>query len=736
VIRHTAAGIALLSALAGIAPLAALGAQASSSSVNPPQSRPAAPPTNSTQPDAPPVPTPGGKILFSRGADSTPDAQPATPDSNSGSQPAAQPATPLPAATLPAPPQFAPPPPASSEIGPGDPDPLHVTEAERTALTFTVYDLDLHLAPASAGLSAHAILTVRNDSAAPLSRLILQVSSSLHWDAISLRTNPDPAANAAPAPTAAAFTTRLVDTDADHTGTMSEAVVTLAQPLAPGASLSLIALYSGTIPRSAVRLTRIGAPATQAAAADWDAIAPTDPSADTQAGTALRGFGNVLWVPVSAPPVFLGDGAKLFSLAGHMKLRESAATLRLRLAVEYTGEPPDAAYLCGRRAQLTAISDNPNLPVAEAPGIATATFDAAPIGFRAPSLFITAAAATIAGTPRHPGLLAAITPNDAALPAWTATAAQVDPLLTDWLGADQPDALTILDHPGDPFEDDALLVLPMAAPIHAADPKAAPDLAPTLVHSLTHAWIHSSHPTKPWIDEGLAEFMSLLWTERTQGRAAALAQLADLDRPLALAEPDFSTSNSSALNPPASPAGSSLADASGELFYRNKAAAVWWMLRTIVGDDTLQAALQTYRRTSMEDPRRDRDPEAMEHAIESASKMDLAWFFRDWVYQDRGLPDLRIASVTPSQLQPNGAAAAGWLVAVEVHNDGYAEVEVPVTVRSADAKETRMLRVPGRSGASVRIVFAGTPAEVQVNDGGVPETETGIHTRQLVLPKK
>ncbi|HEY5056254.1 MAG TPA: hypothetical protein VII58_08840, partial [Acidobacteriaceae bacterium] len=654
--------------------------------------------TPQSGPQAAPTPQPGSTVIFSRDA--------ATSPSDSPSQ------------SL-----------KTSSLGPGDTDPLHLTQAERTALTFTAYDLDLHLTPASAGLSARAALTVRNDSQSPLTRLVLQLTSTLRWDSISLRAD----SNSTPVP--AHFTSRLVDTDADHTGAMSEAVITLPQPLAPGASLSLIALYSGAIPQSANRLTRIGAPAPQAIAQDWDVIAPADASSDIQTGTALRGFGNVLWYPVSAPPVFLGDGAKLFSLVGHTKLRESAATLRLRLAIEYDGEPPDAAYLNGRRAQLTAISDNADAPAAAAPGIATATFDAQPIGFRTPSLFVTAAAAHLTGTPENAALIAAITGHDTALSAYSSAAQAIEPLLANWLGPRPSTPLTILDHPGEPFEDDALLVQSMSTqsmqpPVSSSDPKAttpSPEsLEPALVHSLTHAWIDSTHP---WMNEGLPEFMSLLWTERTQNHAAALAQLAQLDQPLALVEPDFSDPNHAA-----SPAGASLADASGEVFYRNKAAAVWWMLRAIAGEDALKQALQDYRRLSAKGPHFDDDPQAFERTLEAAAHMDLAWFFRDWVYADRGLPDLRIASVTPSRLQPNGAAAAGWLVAVEVHNDGYAEAQVPVIVRSADATETRQLRVPGRASTSVRVVFAGRPDQVQVNDGTVPETQTSIHTRELVLP--
>ncbi len=655
------------------------------------QTQPAPVPAN--PPDSA-EPAPTGTVLFSRDANS-PEAQPTV--------------SPNPAAPTPAPAQS---------------DPLAVTGAERSALTFTAYDLDVHLAPASAAISVRAGLTVRNDGPTPHARLILQISSSLHWDAISARSLPS--GPTAPLP----FAARLIDTDADHTGRMNEAVVTLPRPLASGASLSLIALYSGAILPSAERLTRIGAPGDQALAADWDSISPSL--------TALRGFGNVLWLPASAPPVFLGDGARLFQSVGLARLRNSAATVRLRLAVEYTGGPPDAAYFCGQRQPLTAISDNANLPAAESPGVATALFDAQPLGFRAPSLFVTDRPPSQTGTPANPALIAAVTDHYDALPAYAAAAALVEPLLTDWLGPQPLATLSLIDHPGQPFEDDALLVRPM----RSAEPAT---LAPALAHSLTHLWIHSSHP---WIDEGLAQFLSLLWTERTAGRAAALADLQDAARPLALAEPEVPVDltgcpihdgsivmggvgpDTSPECASLSPAGSSLADATGDIFYRTKAAAVWWMLRSIVGDDALKQSLQTCRL----DPSLDRDPIGLQHALEKSSHQDLRWFFDDWVYRDRGLPDLSVVSVTPSQLTSRAGLPAGWLIAVEVRNDGYATAEVPVTVRSSTASETQRLRIPGRSTASTRIVFAGTPAEVQVNDGGVPETQTSLHTRQLVLP--
>ena len=203
--------------------------------------------------------------------------------------------------------------------------------------------------------------------------------------------------------------------------------MTLPSPLAPGASIAVTALYSGAIPPSAARLERIGAPADQALAADWDAIAPPN-------GTALRGFGNVLWYPVASPPLLLGDGDRLFESVGRTKLRESAATVRLRLAIEYLGDPPDAVFFCGQRQQLKAISDNPDVPVAEAPGIATAVFAPRPLGFRTLDLFITAHAPSETGTAANPGLISAVTDHDDALPAYSAAATLVEPLLVDWFG--------------------------------------------------------------------------------------------------------------------------------------------------------------------------------------------------------------------------------------------------------------------------------------------------------------
>lgn len=585
-------------------------------------------------------------------------------------------------------------------------DAIKVPNSERDSLTFSAYDLDVHIRPASSHLAVHARFSVRNTGAAPLERLALQLSSTLRWENLALATP----SGIQPLK----FVQQTINTDADHTGQATEAIVTLPHPLAPGETLDLTAIYSGPIEFSARRLDVIDAPPSQAAHADWDAITP-----DT---TALRGFGNVLWYPTASAPLFLGDGAKLFQAAGRAKLQQSPAMIHLRLTVEYVGDAPKDAFFNGRREPLLPITESPDSPVADGAGIATADFAAQPMGFRIPSLFLTDRVAT----PASNNLITTITGHAEAIPAYAGAADTIQPLLADWLGAAPLTSLTILDHEGQPFEDEAFLVTDMGR-------SDASTITQPLVHSLTHAWFRSSHA---WLDEGVPQFMSLLWIERTQGRDAAIQQLQQQRIPLSLVEPAGSQASTSpaidaqtsSSNPQPAAEGQSLIQASDELYYRNKSAAVLWMLRSIVGDEALKHALQLYRRSGSSDT----DPHHFQSILEQTSKKDLRWFFHDWVYNDRGLADLSIANVTPRELPAQGNKAASWLIAVEVRNEGDATADVPVTVRSGTLTTTERVRVAGHSSASTRIVFEGAPDEILLNDGTVPETTGASHRREVV----
>jgi hypothetical protein len=576
-----------------------------------------------------------------------------------------------------------------------------ITDADRSAIQPTAYDLDVRLTPATSTLAVRARITLRNTSATPLAHIALQVSSALHWDSVTLAGIPLPVAQ------------HSLDTDADHTGAAQELILTLPQPLAPGASITLDTFYSGQLHLDATRLIRIGATPAKAAATDWDEISPTD--------TSLRGFGNVLWYPVTSPALFLGDGAKLFQAIAAARFRDQAATIRLRLAVEYHGEPPVAVDFCGHRAALQAIPDDPDLPTATGVGVATAEFPISPIGFRLPSLFLlNHPEQAIAPLPDSgEKLLSVETDDDASLPPLADSALAIAPLLQKWFGPQPISPLTILDHTGEPFEDGPLVLAPIAT-------LAASSSSEALAHSLTHAWVQTG---QPWIDEGLAQFIALQWTEEQRGRLAMVDELTDLLRPLTLAEPAFTAEQVAA----ATPVGQPILTSPDELYYRRKGAAVWLMLRGIVGDAPLAAALTAWRTQPASTAPAAQQAVAFQHLLEKLSGKDLAWFFRDWVLHDRGLPDLSIVDVAPRTLPAGKGHDAGWLVAVTVHNDGAAEVEVPIVIRSGTFSTTKRLRVPAFGNVTDRVVVEAAPTEVLVNDGTTPETRTSLHRQPVVL---
>ncbi len=227
-----------------------------------------------------------------------------------------------------------------------------------------------------------------------------------------------------------------LNSDADHTGQLHEAAVLLAQPLAPGQSVQLDVTYSGAIPQTAKRLLAIGTPEDVALHSDWDGIGVEF--------TGLRGFGNVVWYPVSSVPVILGDGARLFDEMGEHKLRLAGAHFRLRLTVEFPhGQTPTVALINGHPVAL-AVTESGSLDQSqEVSSVATATLDSSTLGFEAPSLFVAMR------TP-HPGAnftAWTLPENTVAVEAWAAASATVTPFLQSWLGQRPRSQLTLLDLP-------------------------------------------------------------------------------------------------------------------------------------------------------------------------------------------------------------------------------------------------------------------------------------------------
>jgi hypothetical protein len=635
------------------------------------QTTPAAP---QTAPAAPQDQPHHGQVIFSRSTDESgqttttvgPDAQQAAP----GGQPVEAPTA---------------------------------TDAERVSLTFTDFNMDVHLRTAEHEIAVRALVTVRNDGKSPLAHIPLQISSSLHWERIRVAARD------------ALYTVATLNSDTDHTGQLHEAAVKLATPLAPGATLQLDVTYSGTIPQSAQRLLAIGTPQDVALRSDWDAI-------DTDF-TGLRGFGNVVWYPASAVPVILGDGARVFDEMGEHKLRMAGAHFFLHLTVEYPhGHAPTVAVINGHFVPFSITE--PENGGEEISGLATATLDSATLGFEAPSLFVAVRSehhATNATLWTRPA-------DDPAVDDWSSAASTVAPFLQGWLGQAPRSELTILDLPDSedaPFETGVLLVT-------AIRQLPSDQLTGVMVHALTHAWMSSP---RAWLSEGVAHFMGTLWLEKQSGRDKALEALESGRAALALIEPPS----------PGESSGQPLAQAISPVYYRTKATYVFWMLRDLVGDPALSAALRAY--DPAQDAARGLDPNSDSGFFEkllgrAGLRGDLSWFFADWVDADKGLPDISIDNVFPTSAESaqatssstasaEGPTANGWIVTVDLANSGYAAAEIPVTVRNPDTAVTQRIVVPARGKATLRILIQGRPTEVQANDGTVPETEASIHIRHL-----
>lgn len=552
-----------------------------------------------------------------------------------------------------------------------------VTNAERSAITFTAYKLDVHLAPRDHAINVLAHLALRNSGSTPLSVLPLQLSSSLNFDGFSHDGKPLP------------FAQHIVNSDTDHTGQLHEAAIQLPSPLAPGAIFRLDAAYSGTIEVTGKRLEALGSPTADADHSDWDRI--------SESFTGLRGFGNVVWYPVASVPALLGNGDKVFTEIGSQKLRSANATVAIDLTLEYFLAPPTAIVLDGHPIPVPKPSVT---PTANYPGVLTCSLPPTRLGFAAPSLFLGY------GTPSYANgvRIYSNSGDQSGAQAMLNAVSTVQPLVTQWLGPKPKSPVTVIDLP-EPldltWEQGALLLTSLKDQSSSA-------YTAMMSRALAHAWFQSP---RQWLSEGVATFMQTLWIEHTGTRDRALASLESDRRALALAEP---------ATPGDSP-GEPLIRASDPIYYRTKATFVLWMLRDLTTDSQLAAALQAY------DPAADTTPGYFQGLIQRASGKNLQWFFDNWVYNDRGLPDLTIAGVHTSPASSPGL----YLAAVDIVNNGYAETDVPVTIRSAGNTLTERVLLPAQARTVHRMIVQGIPDQVIVNNGIVPEVAADIHTLSI-----
>lgn len=545
---------------------------------------------------------------------------------------------------------------------------------DREAFAFANYDLNVQVEPEQHRLAVRGKVTLRNDSNQPQKTAVLQISSSLDWRSVKAGEKP------------LQFVSQIYTSDIDHTGALSEAIVSLPQVVVPKDTLELEIAYEGVVPLDTTRLTRIGTPEAAAGTTDWDQI--------SSKFTSVRGAGYVAWYPIATEAADLSDGNSMFDTLGRWKRREADSQMQLQVSAlnEGAGAPPEIIL---NTAGCRRISPP------ERQGQLVAECEFQPLGQTIPAFVI----ASYSLLNRGIVSIHCLTEHKSAAESYAEATDKVLPLITNWFGPPRAKAevVELPDSAAVPFESGNLLLTPLGDDLKRAQI--------SLLHALTHSAFTSP---RPWIHEGVAHFMQALYLEQTGGRQAALDYMGlhrsaflDADRP------DFAPRSEDAID-------HSLLNTASEELYRGKAMYVWWMLRDMVGEPALKKALAGYH------PVQDREPSYLPRLIAAQTQRDLEWFFDDWVYRDRGLPDFRVASAFPRKM-----LTEGYMVTVTVENWGGAGAEVPVTVRFDGGEVTKRLEVRGKNKGVIRMEVPTAPREVVVNDSSVPESDTANNTFKI-----
>ena len=539
---------------------------------------------------------------------------------------------------------------------------------DRGAFTFTSYDLNVRVEPEQQRLGVRGKITLRNDSGAPQRNAVLQISSTLNWSSIRMEGQ------------AVDFSTQVYTSDLDHTGALSEAIVTFPRAIDPKQTVELELGYEGIVPQDTTRLTRIGVPEGTAKHSDWDQIARTF--------TVVRGIGYVVWYPIASESANLSVPSSVSVEVGRWKERETQAQFDVELCV--TGSESQTA--------LENLMNDPGLLATKtsgSDGTSCVSHSYHPLGRLVPVF----AVGNYANLNKPAVEIHHLADHRSAAEDYVLAVEQVAPFIERWFGGHRasPDlkaeVVDLPDQGAAPFESGGMLLAPLT------------DDDTTMLLSALRQLTHVAFPSpRPWISDGLPLFAQLSYLEREKGRTAAMAYLEHHRNVLLQSE----THRDSAQ--PDLDARDSLINSPDEFYLQAKAMNVWWMLRDMVGEAALTAALHNYQASS------DTRADYLEKLIEGQAHRDLSWFFNDWVYRDHGLPEFRIVSVYPRQL-----ATGGYLVTVRVENQGAAAAEVPVTLKNAITETTERLIVPAKSTASVRMEIAAMPLEAVVNDGSVPE---------------
>ncbi len=569
---------------------------------------------------------------------------------------------------------------------------LPASAIDREAFTISRYQLEVQVDRTAHVIVVTGKLTLRNDSNKPQKMATLQVSSSLAWNTIALDDKP------------VQWLGDNYTSDIDHTGSLSEAIVTLPKEIAPAATVTLDVQYGGTITPDATRLTRMGAPADVAARNDWDEI--------SDSFTAVRGLGYVAWYPVAIEAASLSDGNAVFDAIARWKHRHDRSEFDAVFEIDAgDGKQP-------LRIVTNLVDSGEGKLVPEVHGDETSYHlvdkaSVAGLGESVPTFAI----ANYVELARPTVTLLHIA-DDTSLARDYALAAEAnDPLLHDWLGEPTlPARIIELTEPNaNPWQNGPVLFTPLREAPTAT-------LQLLLLPAQVAARFHSQHP---WIQDGLERFLQTMAVEQRSGRHAALEFLDQYREPLVQAElaAHPKTEAGAKASADSNAANNTLLNTNDELYLRGKGGFVFWMLRDMTGEDSMQRAIAAYRGGA------DKDPSYFQHLVQTSSKRDLEWFFDDWVYRDRGLPEFHVESAYTRPLLSEGFKS--FLVTATIENRGGAGAEVPVLIQTPSGeKNVRVVVKAGEKGTG-RIEVPVAPDKITVNDGSVPEANMGNNVYEI-----
>ncbi|HEX5521676.1 MAG TPA: M1 family metallopeptidase, partial [Longimicrobiaceae bacterium] len=213
-----------------------------------------------------------------------------------------------------------------------------------------------------------------------------------------------------------------------------------------------------------------------------------------------------------------------------------------------------------------------------------------------------------------------------------------------------------------------------------------------IVHEATHQYVHGALANNEWkegwLDEGFDSFISNWYAEDHGGEdvwtrtldALARRERAGQTEPIALASAEFSS------------------PALYSAMTYTKPSVVFYMLRELVGEETMRRILRTYYERHKLSHVTEADLRAV---VNQVTGKDYGWFFDQWIHTTDTL-DYGVGEVS-TQRQADGR----WRTRVQVLRLGRAWM--PVTLQVGDVRRTLESRERAQT---VEIVTATRPAEV------------------------